>query len=109
MGPRYLRVYHVARGHGSPVETRERWPNLGRTYHSIATQLSIITRREKNESAEKTENLMEVAKENSRKGASLGNIHARARCLFSWMDTSMLRERRWGSSLSTFAMSSSRA
>ena len=47
MGPRYMRVYHVVRGRGSPVETRERWPNLGRAYHSIATQISIITRREK--------------------------------------------------------------
>jgi len=52
---------------------------------------------------------MEVANESSRKGASLGNIHARARCLFSWMDTSTLRERRRGRSLSTLAMSNSRA
>ena len=52
---------------------------------------------------------MEVANERSRNGASLGNIHARARCLFSWTDTSMLRDRRRGSRLRTLAMRSSSA
>ena len=51
---------------------------------------------------------MEVANESNRKGVSLGNIQARARWLFSWMDTSTLREWRRGRSLITLAMSSSR-
>ena len=52
---------------------------------------------------------MEVANERSRNGESLGNTHAKARCLFSWTDTSMLRDRRRGSRLKTLAMNSSRA
>ena len=52
---------------------------------------------------------MEVINETKRKGASRGNIHASARCLFSWVDTSKLRVRKRGSRLSTLAMSSSSA
>ena len=37
--------------------------------------------------------LMEVANERSRNGTSRGNIHTRARGLFSWMDTPTLRAR----------------
>jgi hypothetical protein len=92
------------RGRGSLVETRGRWLNLGRAYHKIVSSVSMQKRRRR-----KDTNLMEVANESSLKGASLGNIHARARCLFSWMDTSTLRERRRGRSLSTLAMSNSRA
>jgi len=38
--------------------------------------------------------LTEVAKERSRNGGSWGNIHAKARCLFSLTDTPTLRAHR---------------
>jgi hypothetical protein len=47
MGPRYMRVYRVTTGRGSLVGTRERWLNLGRAYHSIASPISITRRLEK--------------------------------------------------------------
>ena len=105
-----MRAYRVTRGHGSLVETRGRWLDLGRACQSIVSTLSVTGGLEKRRNGcGKETDLMEVAKERSRKGVSLGNIHARARCLFSWMDTSTLRDRRRGSSLSTLAISSSRA
>ena len=105
-----MRAYRVTRGHGSLVETRGRLLDLGRAYQSIVSSLSVTRGLEKGrKGCGKDTDLMEVAKERSRKGVSLGNIHARARYLFSWMDTSTLRDRRRGNSLSTLAISSSRA
>ena len=52
---------------------------------------------------------MDVSKERSRKGASRGNIHASARFLFSWKDTSTISVRRRGSKPSTLDMSNSSA
>ena len=77
-----MRVYRVMRGRGSLAETRGRSLNLGRvlTWHGKGQSAShkLEERRRR-----KDMNLMEVANESSRKGASPGNIHARARCLFS--------------------------
>jgi hypothetical protein len=52
---------------------------------------------------------MGVADERKRKGTSRGNIHASARCRFSWTDTSTLKVRRRDSSLRTLAMRNSSA